>query len=82
MHRVGEDVSVDLFKLIIREDLAGPKRMLKATTMFAEFPHASEYVGGFLATTAIPTEVLVLELLAHVLTDLVPWMSLIFLIRK
>ena len=50
LHRVGEDIPVDLFKLIISEDPTGPKRMLEATTMLTEFfPHAMEYVGGFLA---------------------------------
>ena len=36
LHRVGEDIPVDLFKLIICEDPVGSKRMLKATTMFVE----------------------------------------------
>ena len=51
--------------------------MLEATTMFAEFPHAKKYVSGFLATTIPPTEVHVLELLVHVLTNLVPWISVV-----
>ena len=78
LHRVGEDVPVYLFKLIICEDPVGPKRMLKATTIFAKFPHTAKYVGGFLATTVVsPTKVHVLELLLHVMTDLVPWISVV-----
>ena len=77
LHRVREDVSLDLFKLIIHEDPAGSKRVFKATTMLVEFPHAMEYVGRFLATTVLSTEVHVLELLVHVLMDLVPWISVV-----
>ena len=77
LHRVGKDVPVDLFKLIIREDPAGPKRMLEATTMFAEFLHATEYVSRFLATTVLPTDVHIFELLVHILTSLVPWISVV-----
>ena len=72
LHRFGEGVPVDLFKLIIREDPAGPKRVLEATTMFAEFSHAMEYIGRFFATTVLLMEVHVLELLVHILPDLVP----------
>ena len=75
LHRVGGNVPIDLLKLIVRENPAGPKRVMAATTQLAELPHAAEYFGRLLATIILPTEVHVLELLIHILTDLVPWLD-------
>ena len=70
-------VPINLFKFIIREDSVGPKRLLAATAQLAEFPHVTEYVGGFLATPILTTKVHVLDLLVHILTNLVLGVSVV-----
>ena len=47
MHRVWEDVPINLFEFIIREDFAGPKRVLAATAQLVEFLHATDTLVGF-----------------------------------
>ena len=69
------------FEFIIREDSGGSKRVLAATAQQSKFPHATEFVGRLLATTIFATEVHELDLLVHMLTTLVPRMSVVPQIR-
>ena len=83
LHHVWEYVRKGVLEFIVCENSAAPKRVLKTTAMSAKLPYATKYVGEILATTIIcTTEVHVLELLERVLTDLVPWISVVPYIRS
>ena len=78
LHHGWEDTSTGLLEFIVHENSVDPKRVFKATAICAKLPYATKYAGGILATTVVCTaEVRVLELLECVLTDLVPWISVV-----